>query len=365
MSVKAIEAATESWATAFNRGDAAGCAAHYHPEARLHGQPFPANEGRDSIEVFWQKLIEEGYTDVRYLDRQIELTPAGSAIVTSPWSMNRARGMITREEWQKDSTGKWLIMSDEFEILDNNPIPKLPRPVVLLHGAWMGAWCWGVTQEELGAAGVTTKAMDLPGHGKRSAESVGDSLTPYVDAAVETISACDAPVVLVGHSFGGIVISQIAERVPEKIDALVYLAAAVAPDGGTFLETVGQFEGPSGLSNLEFNEAKTLVTIEAAAFQDAVAHDIDEKAFAAAGPDLVHEPTGPLGATLQISRERYGRVPRFYIRCTGDRLFPLTGQDAMLGSVVMEGVYSLDASHSPMLSQPGALAKIIAEIAAR
>ena len=193
MSLKAIEAATESWATAFNRGDAAGCGAHYHPEARLHGQPFPASEGRAAIEVFWQKLIEEGYTDVRYLDRQIELTPAGSAIVTSPWSMNRARGMITREEWQEDSAGKWLIMSDEFEILDNNPVPNLPRPVVLLHGAWMGAWCWGVTQEELGAAGVTAKAMDLPGHGKRSAESVGDSLTPYVDAAVETISACDAP----------------------------------------------------------------------------------------------------------------------------------------------------------------------------
>jgi pimeloyl-ACP methyl ester carboxylesterase len=82
---------------------------------------------------------------------------------------------------------------------------ELP-PVVLVHGAWHGAWCWGAVQAELDARGVPTLAVDVPGHGA--------STLPFTDLAGDAahvaniVARAARPVVLVGHSYGGAVIGE-------------------------------------------------------------------------------------------------------------------------------------------------------------
>ena len=105
------------------------------------------------------------------------------------------------------------------------------RTVVLVHGALHGAWCWAAVQTELDRRGVPSEAVDLPGHGA-SAQPLGDTLgnAAAVAAAVEHVVArSGGPVVLVGHSYSGVVIGQAAQR--GQVDHLVFVSALVADVG--------------------------------------------------------------------------------------------------------------------------------------
>ena len=113
----------------------------------------------------------------------------------------------------------------------------VPRPILLVHGAWHGAWCWSALQAELDRRGVASWAIDLPGHGL-STEPLADLYTD-ADAVLAAASAIGGDgVVLVGHSYGGGVITEAATRSLAKgipIAHLVYLTAFAVDEG----ESVG------------------------------------------------------------------------------------------------------------------------------
>ena len=94
---------------------------------------------------------------------------------------------------------------------------------VLVHGAYHGAWCYAKVVPLLEAAGHTAIAVDLPGHGDNLVPMADVTLDNYVDHVCDIIGAKDGKVILVGHSLGGLTITQVAERMPERIDWLVYL----------------------------------------------------------------------------------------------------------------------------------------------
>ena len=74
-----------------------------------------ANEVSAAIKEFWQKLIDDGFSDVEYLDPRIKVVDASTAELVSGWKMNKASGVIHKELWvlQKDGTAK--LREDEFE----------------------------------------------------------------------------------------------------------------------------------------------------------------------------------------------------------------------------------------------------------
>ena len=357
-----IGAAT-GWAAAFNAGKAKACSSFYAENAMMRPEPMEPVEGRPAIAAFWEGLIENGYKNVRYLDPQVEMLSETRARLSSPWCMNRARGMIHEELWDKVD-GVWNIAKDHFEIMDQWELRTGPAEVVLVHGAWMGAWCWGHVIEALKASGITVTAIELPAHGSRAGEGdLPTTLDDYADAVVKVLKDRDRPVVLVGHSFGGIVVSRAAELAPEKVAALTYLTAFLVPNGASFLSASEGVETSDALNNLEFSEDKSTVGIKESALHDAVAHDVPAEAFMAAAPHLVAEPTGPLGSPLEISRARWGRVPRYYIECTEDRAIPIQVQRAMAQSVQIEQVFTLHSSHAAMFSKPGEVAEALDSIA--
>jgi len=106
------------------------------------------------------------------------------------------------------------------------------RHVVLVHGAWHGAWCFSALQAELDRRGVPSLAIDLPGHGASTlplsdmhgdAQHVVDTLATLRSRGIENV-------VLAGHSYGGAVISQVAS-IDTSVNHLVYIAA-FAPEAG-------------------------------------------------------------------------------------------------------------------------------------
>ena len=103
--------------------------------------------------------------------------------------------------------------------------------LVLVHGAWHGGWCWERVTPLLKEKGHEVVVVDLPGHGDSGVPFAEVTLAVYGNHAAEVLDEQVEPVMLVGHSMGGLVISEAAERRPEKIGLLVYLTGP-APGRG-------------------------------------------------------------------------------------------------------------------------------------
>jgi pimeloyl-ACP methyl ester carboxylesterase len=103
---------------------------------------------------------------------------------------------------------------------------------ILIHGSWHGGWCFDDVRTLLEAEGHTVLAPDLPGMGGSDAEMAQITLQGWADFAADLCrTAPQKPVILAGHSRGGLVVSQAAETAPDPVDALVYICAMMLPDG--------------------------------------------------------------------------------------------------------------------------------------
>ena len=114
---RAVWQASEDWQRAFNRGDAAACASHYEEAAVMRAAPFGTFIGKPAIEGFWQQLIDDGLSDVRYIDPRIIIIDKDSAVLTANWKMNKAAGLVYRELWVMQPDGSMKLREDEFEAL--------------------------------------------------------------------------------------------------------------------------------------------------------------------------------------------------------------------------------------------------------
>jgi len=114
--LNAISIASTKWKTSFNSGDAVGCAAQYEGTAVMNVKPFGTFTGTAEIQAFWQKLIDDGFSDVDYIGPEIEVHDATSAVLTSGWKMNNAAGVITKELWVLQPDGTAKLREDDFEV---------------------------------------------------------------------------------------------------------------------------------------------------------------------------------------------------------------------------------------------------------
>lgn len=228
---------------------------------------------------------------------------------------------------------------------------------ILIHGSWHGGWCFDVIKALLEAQGHEVIAPDLPGMGGDEATLRSVTLDGWAGFAAEHCrNATQSPVILAGHSRGGIVVSQAAELAPDAVDALVYICAMMLPDGMSRAE-FKQMESPNPAFDTIISPvhggAGTVVDKDKAG---AIFAQLCPAEAAAAMARVVAEPHGPRSTPLALSKERFGSLPRTYIECTEDRTIPLSSQRRMQQLVPGADVVTLWADHSPYLSRPQALA---------
>lgn len=113
----AVRQASESWKHSFNTGNAAGCAAQYEADAVMHARPFGTFTGTEEIQAFWQKLIDDGFAEVEYIEPELKVIDETSALLTSKWKMNNASGIIHKELWVLQEDGSAKLREDDFEAL--------------------------------------------------------------------------------------------------------------------------------------------------------------------------------------------------------------------------------------------------------
>ena len=230
---------------------------------------------------------------------------------------------------------------------------------ILVHGAWEEARAWASVTPILKARGHQVTAINLPGHGPNVAPISEMTMDNYIDAVVADVEKAAQPVILVAHSMTGSVVSQVTERIPEKIERLVYVAAFLLADGGTVLEAM-QSDNGEFLPNIVFSDDETFATLPEETLRSAGFHDVDEKVIKHALSLVVEkQATEPFMAKVTVSDANFGSVPKTYIRTTLDKVTTPALQDRMIANWEVETVHNLEAGHFPNFSVPGKLAQLL------
>lgn len=235
---------------------------------------------------------------------------------------------------------------------------------VLVHGAWHGAWCWQRVAPLLEAGGHRVLAPDLPGHGTAPAPVSAMTLASYAMKVKQAVETAGEPVVLVGHSMGGMAVTQAAEHVPDRIRRLVYLTAMLPADGQSLRDAVAGFEGPSAIQDhLEVDEPSGTCVVDRAALRALFYGECTDADVSFATSRLVPESLAAIAAPVRITPERAGRLPRAYIECRRDGAISLALQRHMQRAVPCETVLEIDTDHSPFFSRPAELAEQLLSLA--
>ncbi|QFZ91624.2 alpha/beta fold hydrolase [Synechococcus elongatus] len=227
---------------------------------------------------------------------------------------------------------------------------------VLIHGAGSGAWVWHKVAPRLERQGHTVITPDLPGHGRNPRPMAEITLARYADSVCDILRAQSEPVVLVGHSLGGAVISQAAEACPEKIQTLVYLAGYLLRNGESPLD-ISQTDSESlMMGTAVFSDDQLSATCQPEALQELGYADCSAEDMALVRLLITPQAVAPLSTPVQITAERGGRVPKVYILCTQDKVIGPATQRRMAEVGGCDRLLTLDTSHNPYLSAPQAVA---------
>jgi pimeloyl-ACP methyl ester carboxylesterase len=227
---------------------------------------------------------------------------------------------------------------------------------LLIHGAWHGGWCWHKVLARIRAAGKTATAPDLPSLGRDRTPVEEITLQRWTDSICGHLDDELEPIILVGHSRAGAIISQVAEKHPEKVRTLVYLAAYLLADGESVSQTALKDERSLVAPNMVFSADRKSTTLRNTAVKDALYGQCPEEDVILAQSLLTAEALAPLTTPIRTSAANYGRVPRVYIECRRDRAVSLSEQRRMVRAQPCQQVISMDTDHSPFFSAPDELA---------
>ncbi len=232
-------------------------------------------------------------------------------------------------------------------------LPTAPSPVVLEHGAWHGPWCWDRVVPLLRDRGIETIAIDLPSMDVNA----GYVTTVHDDARTlrAALDTLDRPAVVVGHSYGGMVITEGAEH--PMVKHLVYLAA-FRPDNGQSLNDLTRV-----VPNVELARSVRLTvdrrsTLDSELLGPTLYNDCDDTTVAWANERL-----RPMlsESSDSVDAAAWRGISSTYVVCTEDRaiLPELQRHMAQHAGEVIEW----QTSHSPFASQPALVADLFERLA--
>ena len=217
---------------------------------------------------------------------------------------------------------------------------------ILVPGAWHGAWCWEHVVPLLQKAGHQVMAPELadvpPG---------ANPLPLWAKQIATMAAAAPEPPILLGHSRGGLILSETAALLPGKIRKLVYLCGFLLPAGQSMQSAIALPEAGDTPDYLRPARGRCLaVTAEAIIprFYHLAAPEVAKHAATRLNPE-------PLGTFSAAATPPPSHIPRAYIECTEDRVVPITLQRRMQQALPCTPVLTLPGDHSPFLSMPEAL----------
>lgn len=279
-------------------------------------------------------------------------------VVGAPFSSFAVQdgNLITGQQQNSGAAAAELVVKELERQRKNYPV------YVLVHGAWADESAWGFVRNQL-AIRANVVVVNLPAHGIDLTPANKISLASYVKNVTAAVNDQKGKVILVGHSMAGMIISQVAENIPSKIDKLIYVSAFL-PANGEDLLSIGKKDKPGKVSeNLEFSKDFITVAIKKEMIAAGVCDDCPPYMKDVLVKYHKPEPTKPLGEKVTLTAKNFGSVPKYYITTEKDEAVPYSLQQIMIkANGGIKKVYKMNTSHLPFVVQPAEFLKIIESI---
>jgi pimeloyl-ACP methyl ester carboxylesterase len=236
---------------------------------------------------------------------------------------------------------------------------------VLVHGAFTGAWEWEPLAPLLEEKGHTVETFDLPGAGEDRTPVDQVTFDAYAERVRSKLGDRPERAVLVGHSMGGMAITEAAARSPERVAGMIYVAAFLPEDGQSLK---GLTELPEGAddqiqANMVVEGDPPVATLPAEVSRESRYNGCSDEVIAWALSHQRPQPLGPMLAPVSIPDGALDGIPRHYVRTLRDRSLPPTLQKRMLETAGVESVVELDTGHNPQMSMTAELAQALERLA--
>ena len=234
----------------------------------------------------------------------------------------------------------------------------MEQDFVLVHGAWHGGWCWGGVTGHIRAQGHVATAPTLTGLGERAhLSSDAVDLETHVTDVIAHIEAEDlSDVVLVGHSYGGVVITHVADRIPDRLSRLIYLDAQIGADAVSIMDGL-----PPDIRDQRRAAAAGGLTMAPPAPEVFGITDACTADWVAAR--LRPHPIATYEQALPLSRPVGAGLPADFVLCT-EPAFPSIAPFEARARAMGGPVHHLGTGHDAMLIAQGATAALLMRIAA-
>lgn len=232
--------------------------------------------------------------------------------------------------------------------------------LLLIHGAWQGAWVWDRVITELAVRNVYARALDLPGSGDDTTPTSEVTLESYARAIIaEARKMPEGRLMLVGHSMGGAAITAAACMEPELFDRLIYLCAFL-PRTGESVATLGKegYELSTSGPKTELIEDGVRSRLLRESIAETFLNDCDEALITKTIPLFKPQVLAPVKTPVTWSAG-FKNLPKSYIYCSLDQAIAPRLQELMAARAEVNSMHVLHAGHEPFLSMPHELTECI------
>jgi pimeloyl-ACP methyl ester carboxylesterase len=242
---------------------------------------------------------------------------------------------------------------------DKSPLlSKGTNTVVVIHGAWSSAGDWNHAVGHLTSAGGNVITVNLPGHGSDETPVSSISLQLYVFEVLKAIGG-ETDITLVGHSFGGIVASEVAELIAPQIKKIIYVAGFVPKNGDSLLSLAKTDSESLVGKNLIVDETAGVASIAKEAIAATFMADAPATVIEHVTNNLRPEPLAPLATPVTLTNANFGQIAKVYVHSQHDRTVSYSLQQRMVSDAGITRTYSLPSSHTPFIVFSQVLSAII------
>ena len=279
-------------------------------------------------------------------------------VVGAPFSAFAVKdgNLITGQQQNSGAAAAELVVEAMSEARSKYPT------YVLVHGAWADESAWGFVRNQL-AVQANVVVVNLPAHGIDLTPATAVSLNDYVKNVTDVINQQSGKVILVGHSMAGVVVSQVAENIPSKIDKVIYVSAYLPKNGEDVLSLSGQDQLSKVGGALEFTPDYSAASIKKEMIAPAVCADCPDYMKEVLVKYHKAEPAKPLGEKVSLTAKNFGSVPKYYIHTSRDAAVGYDLQKQMVkDNGTIKQTFLMNTSHLPFVVQPQEFLKIISTI---
>ena len=235
---------------------------------------------------------------------------------------------------------------------------KSTNTIVIVHGAWSSAKDWHHVADYLNSDGHNLITVNLPGHGSDETPIADISLQLYVYEVLKAIGD-EKDVTLIGHSFGGIVVSEVAELIAPQIKKLIYIAAFVPKNGDSLLSLAKTDTQSHVGKNLIVDEPAGIASIAKDAIADVFLADAPKAVAEYVTNNMRPEPLAPLATPVSLTDANFGEITKVYVHSQNDHTIGHSLQQKMVKDAGILRTYTLPSSHTPFIVFPQILSAII------